>query len=332
MEMTFIYTLSDIRGNVRYVGKTTNEIKKRLYSHIIECKTNRKSHKISWIKSLLNIGERPIIEIIDVVPSSKWEFWEIYWIEQFRQWGFNLTNLTIGGSGGNGYKHTKPSKQKMRVSKLGIKLPEEQKKRISDGVKQKFIDNPNYNKSSDKTHIIDKELLYQKYVIENLSLNKCASFFGTAKSTIFHNLKENSITKDKSTWINQVASNPKKVVLQYDLSGNLINEWEGIQVITDSLSINKSNIANCCRGIVISAGGFIWRYKDNFININLSKLKRGREVIQFDKSNNRLKSFDSIKEAGLFSGVRDNNIQDCCVGRIKSAGGFIWRYKNDIDI
>ena len=55
---TFIYTLSDKSGNIRYIGKS-NTPRKRLYSHIIECKTDRKSHKISWIKSLLNKNEVP---------------------------------------------------------------------------------------------------------------------------------------------------------------------------------------------------------------------------------------------------------------------------------
>jgi hypothetical protein len=50
MGKTFIYTLSDEDGNIRYLGKTKNEIKKRLYAHIIECKADSNSHKINWIK------------------------------------------------------------------------------------------------------------------------------------------------------------------------------------------------------------------------------------------------------------------------------------------
>jgi len=88
METTFIYTLSDKRGNIRYVGKTSREIKKRLYSHIKESQSSKISHKINWIKSLLNNNERPIIEIIDIVPTTEWVFWEQYWIDQFRQWGY----------------------------------------------------------------------------------------------------------------------------------------------------------------------------------------------------------------------------------------------------
>lgn len=332
MKKTFIYTLSDIRGDIRYVGKTNNEIKKRLYAHIIECKSNRTTHKINWIKSLLDKGERPIIEVVEEVNNDIWQEREIYWIEQFRQWGFNLTNLTLGGDGGNGYKHTKISKEKMRSSKLGTKLPEEHKERISNSIKEKYRENSNYNKCCDKIHIIDKDILYQKYIIENLSMPKLSIFFNVSEKTIFNNLNEYGIKKDKSIWLKQLSPHTKKVVLQYDLKGSFIKEWSSLIAIEEELSINKSNIANCCRGIANSVCGFIWRYKDNFIDIDLTKLKKGREVVQYSKNNEFINYFESIKEAGLSTGVRSNNIQDCCVGRLKSAGGFIWRYKSDLDI
>jgi hypothetical protein len=31
----------------------------------------------------------------------EWGFWEIYWINQFKTWGFELKNLTNGGDGGS---------------------------------------------------------------------------------------------------------------------------------------------------------------------------------------------------------------------------------------
>ena len=40
-------------------------------------------------------------------------------------------------------------------------------------------------------------------------------------------LKEYEIEKDKSVWIKQVATVPKKIVFQYDLEGNLLKEWDG---------------------------------------------------------------------------------------------------------
>lgn len=259
MKTTYIYTIS-YGHNIRYVGKSNNP-RRRLYQHINE-RSNR--HKYNWLQSIIGKGEKHKIEIIpiDQVPEDEWEFWEQYWISQFKCWGFNLLNATDGGEGANNYKHTDESKQKMRISKLGTKLPEEQKRKISESVKKKAQENPLYNRGEGNSKIsLNKEELHQKYIVENLSLNKCASYFGVAKKTIFSNITEYGFKKDKSKWINQVISNPEKTILQFDKDGNFIKEWIGLKSITKEIGINSSNIANCCRGIAKSAGGFIWKYK-----------------------------------------------------------------------
>jgi predicted DNA-binding protein YlxM (UPF0122 family) len=262
--MVFIYTLSDDSGNVRYVGKTKQYLKQRLYSHIKESQTKgMKSHKISWIKSLLLKDERPKIEVVDEVPESDWQFWKKYWIEQFKQWGFKLTNQTEGGQGGNGYEHTEEAKERMRKAKLGTSLPKEHRENISKSVKDKSKEVPNYNKCHDKTHIINSDLLYQKYIIENLSLNKCANFFNTSKHTIFRNITEKGFKKTKDVWEHQLSTRPKKLVLQYDINDNFIREWSSPVDIKNELGFNSANISSCCRGVVKSANGYKWKYKDN---------------------------------------------------------------------
>lgn len=97
MDKTFIYTLSDpITSEVRYVGKANN-LKKRLATHLTPRNLIKPSHKNNWIKSLLNKGLKPLMKSVDEVLISEWVFWEIYWISQFKTWGFKLTNLTNGG-------------------------------------------------------------------------------------------------------------------------------------------------------------------------------------------------------------------------------------------
>ncbi len=116
--MIIIYTLRDPFDNqIRYVGKTKNKLKHRLNQHCCKQNLQNKSHSIHWIKTILNLGVKPIIEELDSVDEANWEFFEKYWIEQLIQWGFNLTNLTIGGeSGCLGYKHSESAKS--RISKL----------------------------------------------------------------------------------------------------------------------------------------------------------------------------------------------------------------------
>lgn len=258
MRSTFIYSISDENGIVRYIGKSNNP-RRRLYQHINE-KSN--IHKYNWIKSIIKREKVPIVNIIDEVPENEWEFWEQYWISQFKSWGFNLLNATDGGEGAINYKHTNESRQKMRVSKLGTKLPEDQKIKISESVKLKAKENPFYNRGSGNSRIyLDRDSLYQKYIVENLSLNKCASFFNVSKKTVFTNITQYGFKKDSSMWKSQLISNPKKIILQFDKNGRFIREWYGLKTIECELSIDPSNISSCCRGIAKSAGGFIWKYK-----------------------------------------------------------------------
>jgi len=44
-------------------------------------------------------GQNIILEVIDDILTSEWKFWENYWIEQFKQWGFKLENKNNGGGG-----------------------------------------------------------------------------------------------------------------------------------------------------------------------------------------------------------------------------------------
>ena len=104
--MITIYTLEDpITKEVRYIGKTKKELVERMYSHISNYRLKKeKSHKNSWIKSLKQKNLKPIIKELDLVKEEDWEFWEQFYINLFKSWGFNLTNMTKGGEGSLGGK------------------------------------------------------------------------------------------------------------------------------------------------------------------------------------------------------------------------------------
>lgn len=52
-----------------------------------------------------------------------------------------------------------------------------------------------------------------------------------------------------------------------------------------------------------------------------------RQVVQYDMQRNPLKEWESIKTAGNETGIERRNINACCQGKRKTAGGYIWRYK-----
>ena len=258
---TFIYILLDNKNNIRYVGKSDNP-NKRLKKHINESKKN-KTHKEKWIQSLLNNNSTPELLVIDEVNINEWSFWETYWISQFKAWGFKLTNSTIGGEGGSGYKHTDEAKEKMRQNRLGKTTSEETKQKQSIATKEYAKNNPNFNKVFDRKITLDKEKLYDLYITQNLSIPKISEILNISEKVIFTNLKEFKIEKDRSLWTKQCGDNHRKVVLQYDKSGNFIKEWESVDSAAKELGFNRANLAATCRGVNKTCMGYIWKYKDN---------------------------------------------------------------------
>ncbi|WP_180541557.1 GIY-YIG nuclease family protein [Nevskia soli] len=95
-----IYTLKNPRTHdVRYVGWTSKTVEQRLKWHIQESLLKARTHKQRWILSLLAIGLKPVIEVIESGAGKKWEKAERRWISHFRANGARLVNGTDGGDG-----------------------------------------------------------------------------------------------------------------------------------------------------------------------------------------------------------------------------------------
>lgn len=52
----------------------------------------------------------------------------------------------------------------------------------------------------------------------------------------------------------------RKPIIRYDLNGNFIDEWISIAEATRKLKILHIHL--CCKGLRKTAGGFLWRYKN----------------------------------------------------------------------
>lgn len=327
---TFIYALFDpLTEESRYIGKS-NRPSRRFRQHLT--KKRKKSHRDNWIQSILNDGREPYYYVIDEVPMDEWEYWEKYWIEQYLQWGFKLTNETNGGQGAIGYSHTDKTKEKMRQLKLGIPLSDEHKKKISTRVKEYHKENPSYNmKGNNERTFIDRDLLYDLYIVQNLSMPQISDKLNISEKKIFENLHLYNIHKKDGWWLDGLSKKYKKVVLQYDLSGNLLREWDGIVDITNDLGYNGGNIANCCRGVVKTSNGFIWRYKDEWFDLNLpnlmnkSKMRTHLSVIQKTLDGEIVAEYDTIREA-VRNGFKSYSILRCCDGKANSYKGFQWSF------
>lgn len=51
-------------------------------------------------------------------------------------------------------------------------------------------------------------------------------------------------------------------------------------------------------------------------------------VAQYSKEGNLIAVYYGAREASRQSGISQGNISECCKGKLKTCGGFIWKYTN----
>ena len=174
---TIIYGVCDPRtGELRYVGKTSDTLKRRLVEHLWTKDTDR-THRGYWFRKLKKDGITPdIFEIETIAPGACWKAAECFWIAYFRSIGCRLVNQSKGGGGGTGAltvehraaisranKHPLTDEHKAAIGRankgrpsiwLGKHLPEETKKKIGDANRGKTkVMTPEWRANISKGHI-----------------------------------------------------------------------------------------------------------------------------------------------------------------------------------
>lgn len=131
--MKSIYVLIDpLTNEVRYIGKTTMLLERRLHGHMTHLRGN--TPKVNWIKKLKQSYQMPEIQVVQSfkdISDDELNQCEIYWIKFYRESGCDLTNSTKGGEGLHGVKLSEEARLRMSKSHKGKKLSEQHRKNIS---------------------------------------------------------------------------------------------------------------------------------------------------------------------------------------------------------
>jgi hypothetical protein len=200
MKKYYIYTLSK-NGLIFYIGKTL-DLNKRLANH-----------KITY-------GNDILLEVLD--ETTNWKFDEMFWIEQFKQWGFKLENKNKGG-GGRDYQT-----EEIRT-KIGKNQPPTKKR------------NPETNIKIGLSHKGLKKKPCSDERKEKISKTNKGKQFNLGK-------KYNTVTFKK--------------VIQYDLQNNFIKEWNSVKEILHYMDkMKEDSIYKCLCGKLKTAYKFKWKYK-----------------------------------------------------------------------
>ena len=71
--------------------------------------------------------------------------------------------------------------------------------------------------------------------------------------------------------------------------------------------------------------------KIKLANINKYRGENTKKVLQYDITNNFIREWFSCKQIERELGIAHSSINFCCTGKYKQAGGFIWKYEDDVN-
>ena len=116
--------------------------------------------------------------------------------------------------------------------------------------------------------------LYGNFIREWTSSKHYAELHGLSNGTLITRcLKNKTKTAYGSLWRYKTENYPKTIppvlleyekmkVIQYDLNGYIVEEWDSILEAANSLGIKQQGIVNNLRGRSKSSGGYAWKYKN----------------------------------------------------------------------
>ncbi|MBR3208840.1 MAG: HNH endonuclease [Bacilli bacterium] len=118
-----------------------------------------------------------------------------------------------------------------------------------------------------------------------------------------------------------------KKCYEYDMKGNFIREWGSMVEAAEYYNDVTGNVCAACSGKYKTFHNHIWSYEklDN-IDVNAHRNARGETTYQYTKDKKLIAVHFNMDDAVEASGVDKSNITKCCLGKRKTAGGYIWSH------
>jgi group I intron endonuclease len=229
-----IYKIVNPKGRV-YIGQSTNlKNREKQYKNIKESK-----EQIKLNRSFKKYGiDNHLFDIVEYCTLEQLDNREIYWGEFYNVLKTGL-NCRLGRGRGL----------------------------VSDDLRERM-------KISNKRKKIKPVLqydLYGNFIKKWEAISDAEKSLGVNNNT---NISACCLGKQKTAWgfiwrfengdIEKKIEGVKhtQVVVQYDLEGNFIKEWDNIKQIKETLGFSYSTLYECVNGRWKQCSGFIWKYKE----------------------------------------------------------------------
>lgn len=283
-----IYKITNTINGKTYIGQSSN-IEERWKKH------KYANDDFAIHKAMRKYGiENFTFSIVEECATEELNNREIYWINYYNSLEDGY-NMIPGGSNGAGYAKGIPVEQ----YSLGGKYIA-----TYDSAKQ----------ASEQTGI------------QHTDICKCCREQAT-RAGLYQWRYENS--KKLITPIDIQVINIQRKVNQYTLNGQFVAQYETLAKASEMTGISKSIICNVCKKKknCHTAGGFRWAYEGENVDLTISSTV-SKKIYQYDKAYNLIAEYSSLTEASEKTGINRGNIGQVCNGKRKTAGNYIWKYKD----
>lgn len=212
-----------------------------------------------------------------------------------------------------------------------------------------------------KTYNFEKRRREHIYDIENeLPFHRALKKYGTDNfewEIIDTGISDNEIKEKEIYWIKKLntcvhfpnsngynitlggeggVSWNSRPVLQFDLDGNFIAEYVSCAHASVETGVQPHSINDCANERAGRAGNFQWKFKSECKSFKIPSYKkkessRKKPIVQLDQEGNYIKTFSSVTEASMETGLRRSNISSCLINSSHRCGNFQWVYQKDYD-
>ncbi|QIW89770.1 homing endonuclease [Bacillus phage Izhevsk] len=247
MPYGIIYKVTNLINNKIYIGQTVEELKERQRKHFYSCDNNKDANTVFY-NSIRKYGKENFKwEIIDTGDSKlELDEKETYWINETNSHISNGQgyNMTSGGDGCDGFKHSQESIKKMsdfrkelyknkeNCPMYGKNHSNEAKEKISTARKEKYTgeNHPWYGKSHSEE---------AKKKMSESSKGVCAG-------------KDNY---------------QAKAIIQLSLDNEFIARHDTIRDGAKFVNGQHSAVSKCCSGQRKKHKGFKWMYEKDYLEL-----------------------------------------------------------------
>jgi len=122
-----------------------------------------------------------------------------------------------------------------------------------------------------------------------------------------------------------------KNVVQYDMKGNFIGEYESMREAERKTGIDHGAISRSCIGEYNHTGEFVFKFKNSNIE-GVFPVTKGnpdsKPVVEVDRFGHIINEYDSIMDASRKTGLVHYNLSRVCNNKNKSIKGRIFKFKN----